>query len=106
MQHLWHSFGLKGAQATDGAYSFTTTRIYLIVEAAEYSKGRKLKDDAVQIMGLTGTCSLPVRVYESLAARDYSQEHGTETTCAVFNSFVNKVEAGDAVFDKATETRW
>ena len=106
MQHLWLSFGLKGPKTLTGRFRARRRGNSTIVAAAASSKGRKLTEDAVRLMGLADTRSFPVRVFEPLVARDHSQEQGTETMCAVVNSIANVSHAGVDALDKANATCW
>ena len=99
-------FRIKGVQDDQGTFSFTTTKHTTIIEAATTGKGRSLAGDGARLLGLTNTHSLPIRKFDNSLARDFSQEHATETMCALFGSIANAVTTGVDALDKAEETLW
>ena len=99
-------FRIKGAQDEDGKFSFATTKNSTIVEATKTGKGRRLAAEAASLLKLSDTDSFDVRHFEEWVARDFSQEHATETMCAIFGSIANTFKTGVDALDKAEETFW
>ena len=97
-------FRIKGAQDGDGKFSFTTTKNTTICTAAETTKGRSLTDDATNLLALQAV-SFPVKEYE-LTARDFSNEQGTETMCALLASISTVPQTGVEALDKGKDTLW
>ena len=75
------------------------TKTTTIVEAATTTKGRSLTGDAAKLLALTDTHSFAQRQFEPGIARDFSQEQGTETMCALFGSIANVLKTGVEALD-------
>ena len=77
-----------------------------MVEASTTTKGRSLTGEAAKLPALTETHSFPVQQFEAGIARDFSQELGTETMCALLGSIANTLKTGVAALDDEQEAHW
>ena len=99
-------FQIKGAQDENGKFSFTTTKNSSIVPAAKTGKGLRLAAEAATLLCLRDTSSFAIRKVEEWVSRDFSQEHATETMCALFAPLATTKLSGDDALDAAEETLW
>ena len=99
-------FQIKGAQDENGKFSFTTTKNSIIVPAATTGKGLRLAAEAATLLCLRDTSSFAIRKVEEWVSRDFSQEHATETMCALFAPLATTKLTGDDALDAAEETLW
>jgi hypothetical protein len=99
-------FQIKGAQDEMGKFSFSTTKHSSIVSAATTDKGLRLAAEADALLCLRDTSSFAIRQGQEWVTRDFTQEPGTETMCALFAPFATSRVTGDDALDAPQETLW
>ena len=94
-------FCIKGAQDSQANFTFTTTKNTWFIEATGDKASKLNGEETLHKLQAEDTVAFKIRTSD---ARDWSQEMGTETRCALLASFANKPTGVQALDEN--ETIW